>query len=61
MNQNIVFVLRKINQFSKDELVVDKVQYKNCNIYLSENLNVIIGDVQLVSQLVKFNCEKLGT
>ena len=27
----------------KDELVIDSVHYKNCNIYLSENLNAIIG------------------
>ena len=34
----------------KDELVIDKIQYKNCNIYLSENLNAIIGGRSLVSQ-----------
>lgn len=45
----------------KDELVVDKVQYKNCNIYLSENLNVIIGGRSTgKSTLLNSIAKKLG-
>ena len=45
----------------KDELVIDKIQYKNCNIYLSENLNAIIGGRSTgKSTLLNSIAKKLG-
>lgn len=45
----------------KDELVIDSVQYKNCNIYLSENLNAIIGGRSTgKSTLLNSIAKKLG-
>ena len=45
----------------KDELVIDRVQYKNCNIYLSENLNAIIGGRSTgKSTLLNSIAKKLG-
>ena len=45
----------------KDELVIDSVHYKNCNIYLSENLNAIIGGRSTgKSTLLNSIAKKLG-
>ena len=45
----------------KDELVIDKIQYKNCNIYLSDNLNAIIGGRSTgKSTLLNSIAKKLG-